>query len=187
MFKNIIPMGLVLSAASTAAMCTDHSTLLRDTSADHSRPLPTQTMENNMKYMDETVIDECTKGSFAGTLTFPQNLQKLAGIGVKSYVVDLSKTPSTKKIYGERGDSYEEVFPPFDAPLVASTFNEPQVKEALLAIQHKEIDYPEFLRRIMTAGVSRYEVCFKQHETIYFGQQQGDSYTEAFPKSFLDK
>ncbi len=140
-----------------------------------------------MQYMDATVIDECTKGSFEGTLTFPQNLQKLVRIGVESYTVDLSKTPSTKTVYGERGDSYEEVFPLFDAPPVASIFNETQVKEALLAIQHKEIDYPEFLRRIMVAGVSHYEVFFKQHETVYFGQQQEDSYTEVFPKSFVEK
>ena len=139
-----------------------------------------------MNYMDQSIIHECTAGSFAGKLTFPQCLQKLVEIGVESYIVDLSNIPSIKIVYGKNKDSYKEICPLFDAPAIAATFDATQVKKALLAVQHKEIDYPEFLRRIMKAGVSRYEVYINQYKTIYFGQER-DSYTEIFPASFLNK
>ena len=103
-----------------------------------------------------------------------------------TYTVCLSNVRSTKIVRSREGETYEEVFPDFEAPSVASTFNADQLKEALLAIQQKEIEYPEFLRRIMIAGISRYEVYINEFKTIYFGQQE-ESYIENFPPSFLKK
>ena len=48
------------------------------------------------------------------------------------------------------------------------------------AIQREEIGYAEFLRRIMAAGCSHYEVFISGRKAMYFGRD-GEFYTEDFP------
>ena len=53
---------------------------------------------------------------------------------------------------------------------------------AVKAIQRSEIGYAEFLRRIMAAGCSHYEVFIAGRKAMYFGRD-GEFYTEPFPQT----
>ncbi len=62
----------------------------------------------------------------------------------------------------------------------AAQFNPDAVQAAVKAVQSKEIGYAEFLRRIMEAGCSSYQVFFGGRKAMYFGRD-GAFYTEPFP------
>jgi len=59
-------------------------------------------------------------------------------------------------------------------------FERKAVTDALAAIQNEEIDYPEFLRRIIKGGCASYMVFLRGRKTVYTGND-GESYTENFP------
>jgi len=130
-------------------------------------------------YMNIDTIRECTEGSFNGTLTFPEVVRKLAEIGIESYVVDLISLKKT--VYGKSEGYFEEEFSSsFDTIPVVSAFNAEQVQDALRNIQQQRIGYVDFLKRIMEAGVCRYEVFIEGRKVIYLSRS-GDFHIEPFP------
>jgi len=131
-----------------------------------------------MMVLDSPVLQECTQGSFDGTMTFPEVVQRLGAIGVERYDVDLARLAKTT--YGGSGESAEEALPLKDAPRIADDFSEAGVRDALALSQRREIGYPEFLRRIMAAGAVSYSVFLKGRRAIYFGRK-GDFWVERFP------
>jgi uncharacterized protein YbcV (DUF1398 family) len=128
--------------------------------------------------MNRTIIAECTHLNFAGNLPFPENARRLATAGVRSYDVDLVRLE--KVHYGCDGETFATGMPLADVPAIAQEFSSAGVVAALRAVQGGEIDYPEFLRRIMRAGVARYIVYLGGRKALYCGRD-GESYTEAFP------
>lgn len=131
-----------------------------------------------MAGLDIDVIRECESGSFSNELTFPAVVQKLAAIGVTRYYADLSRM---SKIYYSADAAHEEAMPMASMP-IAQTFSEAGVRSALSSIQRGEIDYPEFLRRIIAAGVVCYIVFIDGRRVAYIGGR-GDSYVEHFPSN----
>jgi len=115
--------------------------------------------------------------SFANT-PFPAVVQRLAGAGVMSYTADLVSLRKT--YYGPDRDAHDEPMPLQQAPAIAPAFDSPGVAAAVKAIQRGEIGYAEFLRRIMDAGCSHYEVFIAGRKAMYFGRD-GAYYTEPFP------
>jgi uncharacterized protein YbcV (DUF1398 family) len=67
-----------------------------------------------------------------------------------------------------------------DTPKIAAQFDSDAVQGAVKAIQRNEIGYANFLRRIMEAGCSSYQVFFNGRKAMYFGRD-GAFYTEPFP------
>jgi uncharacterized protein YbcV (DUF1398 family) len=65
-------------------------------------------------------------------------------------------------------------------PPIGERFAEREVQQAIAAIQRREIEYPEFLRRIMAAGTTSYAVFLKGRKAVYFGRY-GDFHVEPFP------
>lgn len=127
--------------------------------------------------MNTEIIHECLNASFADT-PFPIVAQKLAAAGVVSYSTDLIKL---RKTYYDAGiESIDEELPLTDPPTIARQFDHDTVQGAVKAIQRKEIGYAEFLRRIMKAGCSGYQVFFNGRKAMYFGRD-GEFHTEAFP------
>jgi uncharacterized protein YbcV (DUF1398 family) len=123
------------------------------------------------------IINECLQASFADT-PFPVVVQKLAGAGVTNYNADLM---TLRKTYYDAGsESVDEILPLPSPPTVAARFDGDAVQAAVKTIQRKEIGYAEFLRRIMKAGCSSYQVFFNGRKAIYFGRD-GDFYIEPFP------
>lgn len=127
--------------------------------------------------MDTQVLEQCMAASFANT-PFPAVVARLAENGVTSYTADLMALRKTYYNSGSR--SHDEAMPLADPPAIASAFDSERVAATVKAIQRSEIGYAEFLRRIMLAGCSHYEVFIAGRKAMYFGRD-GAFYTENFP------
>ena len=99
-------------------------------------------------------------------------------MGVERYHADLSRLEKT--YHGISGGSERDTLPLAAPPPIGERFAEREVQQAIAAIQRREIEYPEFLRRIMAAGTASYTVFIQGRKAIYFGRH-GDFYIEQFP------
>ncbi len=122
-------------------------------------------------------IEECMTASFADT-PFPAIIRRLAGAGVRSYTADLVRLRNT--YYGADREAHDEALPLRGSPAITAAFDATRVAASVKGIQRGEIGYDEFLRRIMGAGCSRYEVFIEGRKAMYFGRD-GEFYTEPFP------
>lgn len=127
--------------------------------------------------MNAKILEQCMAASFADT-PFPAVVARLVENGVASYTADLV---ALRKTYYDAGNaSHDEAMPLTDGPAIAPVFDGERVAAVVKAIQRKEIGYAEFLRRIMAAGCSHYEVFISGRKAMYFGRD-GTFYTEPFP------
>lgn len=127
--------------------------------------------------MNTTMLHDCLELAFQDKLSFPETVRRMAADGIERYHADLVRLEKTH--YNAAGASHIEKMP-LDGAAPAAEFRAGRVKEALTAIQQRETDYPEFLRRIMAAGVTDYTVYINGQKAIYTGRT-GDSYVEPFP------
>jgi uncharacterized protein YbcV (DUF1398 family) len=125
------------------------------------------------------IIKECTLLSLTEQITFFEVVIKLTEAGVERYIVDL--VGKKKFSYGKQGETYtgDLVFKDITVP---EEFDTSEVKQAILDIQEGRIKYQTFLRRIMEAGCSHYEVFITGCKAIYFGRN-GSQYLEEFPRA----
>jgi uncharacterized protein YbcV (DUF1398 family) len=130
--------------------------------------------------MDARVIHECTRLAFENKMTFPETVKRLMAIGVERYYADLLLLQKT--YYGTSGATHVEPLPLHEAPKVGEVFELEKVKDAIHAIQQRQIDYAQFLRRIMTAGAVCYSVFLDGKKAIYTGRR-GDFHVEQFPNN----
>ena len=128
--------------------------------------------------MDTQVMEEATSRSLQGTITFGEVVKNLLAIGVESYDADL--VCMEKTYYMPNGQTHTEKLN-YKGPGIAQDFSEQEVVTALKAIQKQEINYVEFLNRILKAGTTRYIVFLAGKKAIYYGRR-GDFYIENFPK-----
>ena len=131
--------------------------------------------------MNTKILEECMAASFADT-PFPIVVERLAASGVTSYTADLVTLRNT--YYNGENEFHDETMPLTDAPAIAPAFDTERVAATVKAIQRKEIGYAGFLRGIMAAGCSHYEVFFNGRKAMYFGRD-GAFYTEPFPPKAL--
>lgn len=131
-------------------------------------------------YLNASVILECNRLAFLDQMTFPQSLAELGKIGVERYFADLVRME--KIHYSACGDSLAEPMPLTDAPEIADQFSSEAVVAALRASQQKKIDYPQFLRQIMSAGCVMYWVFLTGRKAIYLGRT-GEFHVENFPRN----
>ena len=128
--------------------------------------------------MDATMLQDCLDGSLSGRMAFPEVVEKLIATGVERYDADLSRMEL--RHYAGDGESHVAALPLADAPEVPEAFSGPGVRSAVAAAQRREVDYPEFLRRIMTAGAVGYTAFLRGRKVVYFGRD-GESHVEPFP------
>jgi uncharacterized protein YbcV (DUF1398 family) len=126
--------------------------------------------------MNSTIIKECTARSLAGNITFPEVVQKLQAIGTERYTADL--IGKCKTYYGPNDQMHSERLD-FDGLAIAREFDGGAVKQAVSDIQQGQINYRDFLFRIMDAGCTHYEVFITGMQTIYFGRD-GSQHVERF-------
>ena len=124
------------------------------------------------------VLTECESLAHAGKITFPEAVARLAQAGVERYCADLVKLE--KFYYSADGQSAVVTMPLAGAPAIAQDWSLNNVRAALRDIQKGEIQYPEFLKRIMSAGVVYYDVFINGRKVIYTGRN-GDFHVENFP------
>ena len=127
--------------------------------------------------MNTQTLEQCMTASFADT-PFPMVVARLAEAGVTSYTADLVALRNT--YYSAGNESHDEALPLTGGPAIAPAFDAERVAATVKAIQRQEIRYAEFLRRIMTAGCSHYELFIKGRKVMYFGRD-GEFYSEPFP------
>lgn len=127
--------------------------------------------------MDTKTIKQCMAASFADT-PFSVVVGRLAGAGVISYIADL--VTLRKTYYSAGNESHDEPMPLTGDAVIAPAFDGERVAASVKAIQRKEIGYAEFLRQIMAAGCSHYEVFIQGRKAMYFGRD-GAFHTEQFP------
>lgn len=127
--------------------------------------------------MDVNIINECAVSSLAGTMSFPEVINRLISAGIERYIVDL--VGLKRNYYSDQGEAH---CTSLDFPVleVASTLDETAIKNALHAIQIGNIDYQSFLQRIITAECCHYDVFITGKKVIYFGRD-GSQYVEFFP------
>lgn len=129
--------------------------------------------------MDLQVIEECTALSLAERITFPEVVLKLAEAGVERYIADL--TSRRKYSYGRGGETYTDALP-FNGPEIPARFDAAAVADTIKRVQQGRIQYREFLRDIMKAGCSHYEVFITGRQVIYFGRD-GSQHIERFTQT----
>lgn len=100
--------------------------------------------------MDTNILHQSCAASLAGTITFPEVVQKLAGTGIERYIADLAQLK--KQYYGTSGEYHSTALTFANAPAITQKFSVQEVKGAITDIQQQKIKYPDFLRRIMAAG-----------------------------------
>jgi uncharacterized protein YbcV (DUF1398 family) len=129
--------------------------------------------------MNTELIDRCVGASFAGAMTFPEVVQKLAVDGVEWYSANLVLGASTH--YAADGTYHQMTWPPHGLPPIADQFDAERVQGAIRAIQKREIVYTEFLDLIAEGGTVYYTVHITGRKAIYFGRH-GDFHIENFPQ-----
>ena len=127
--------------------------------------------------MNKHVLEECEGLSFGGKAAFPEVIGRLAADGVERYCADLVKLE--KFYYSAEGQS-EVVTMPFQyAPAIGMEWSLNKIRAAIRDIQVGDIQYPEFLKRIMSAGCVFYDVFIHGRKVIYTGRN-GDFHVENF-------
>ena len=127
--------------------------------------------------MDLAVLNECEVLSFYGKTPFPLIVGRLAANNVERYCADLVKLE--KFYYSPDGQSAVVPMPLSGSPAIAKDWSLNNVRAAIRDSQKGDIQYPEFLKRIMSAGCVFYDVFIDGRKAIYTGRN-GDFHVENF-------
>ncbi|CAM5764070.1 hypothetical protein LMIY3S_01023 [Labrys miyagiensis] len=125
------------------------------------------------------VMEECSKGSAEGRLSFPDVVMKLSAAGVEMYHADFRRSETT---YYMPDDASHVVAVGFEHASPARQFGPSGVEAAIRAIQARRIDYRQFCEAILAAGCVGYFVSLSGRRAIYFGRG-GESFVEPFPQA----
>jgi len=128
--------------------------------------------------MNTEVLQEVSRNTQAGKMTFPQAVGRLLESGVESYFVDLAT--GRKTYYLASGETYTDPMTLKLGP-VADEFSSAGIVAAIRAAQADTIRYPEFVERSTEAGIVGYWAFLTGKKVVYFGRK-GESHTEEFPK-----
>lgn len=120
-----------------------------------------------------TVADAIHRGS----LSFSQVVGVLTTAGVEYYFVDYSQMRTT--YYGGSIAVTCDI-PYAGMPPISATFDEVEVKAAILDSRQNGQSHRDFSRRVTSAGVQGYFAFLKGERVVYLGRL-GDSYAEWFP------
>jgi uncharacterized protein YbcV (DUF1398 family) len=125
----------------------------------------------------KSVVEACSRGSEDDTLKFPQQLVKLAEVGVEGYYADLRR--STRTYYLPNGETIEVPSAKVDVP-VSSSFDPFSVEAAVRQSQADLHTYQQFCKKIMAAGCASYVVSLLGRRVVYLGRT-AEAHVEHFP------
>ncbi|HEX6241391.1 MAG TPA: hypothetical protein VFZ61_10875 [Polyangiales bacterium] len=125
----------------------------------------------------QRIIDQCVAASHAGSGRFGEQVMLLSQSGVESYHVDFRERASS--YYAPGGTAYRvSIEPPLQT--IAEAFDARALVAAIRGSQQGVLQYPEFMRRAMQAGVVAYTVWIAGRHVTYFGRR-GETHVEQFP------
>jgi len=122
--------------------------------------------------MNTEIIHKYDQGALDGHVSFSDTLRNLDSIGVERYYT----------YYSRNGETHVERLQFPDVPRLADRFDVDGNVKAIQAIQRQEIDYPEFLRRIISSGTTSYFVFVDGGCVAYYGRR-GECHIEPFPSA----
>src|SRR5262245_57269643 len=99
--------------------------------------------------MNSQVILETGRATLAGTISFPEVVEKLVAAGVEYYHVDY--VGLRKTFYGGDGDAVVTPIPYEGLPAVARDFSVEGLRAAIVDSQRHGQKYRDFTRRVMAA------------------------------------
>jgi uncharacterized protein YbcV (DUF1398 family) len=124
-----------------------------------------------------TVIQECSKASAEGRISFGEVVMKLVGVGVERYHVDYVRRDTT--YYLPNGDV--EIVEGHDYGVApAPTFSATGVEAAVRGAQAGTLKYRAFSQQALEAGCVGYVASMAGKRVVYYGRS-GDSHVEWFP------
>ena len=129
--------------------------------------------------MNAKILRECETLAFQNKLSFREAAKRLSQAHVERYCADLVRLE--KFYYAAGSQTHTEKIPLTKAPRIGRLFLTDAVKAAVRDVQQGRLDYPEFLRAIMRAGVVYYDVFVRGRRVIYTGRD-GDFHVENFPR-----
>src|SRR5262245_1560621 len=128
--------------------------------------------------MNAEIIVETARATLAGTISFPEVVQRLVATGVEYYHVDYVRMQKT--FYGEDGGMVVTPITYEGLPTVAAQFSIEALRANILDSQRNNQAYRDFTRRAMEAGVQGYYAFLRGRRVTYLGRT-GDQHTEWFP------
>jgi len=128
--------------------------------------------------MNTEIIVQTARATLAGTISFPEVVQKLLTAGVEYYHVDYAGMRKT--FYSADGDTVVTPINYEGLPTVAPEFSTEALRANILDSQRNGQKYRDFTRRAMEAGVQSYYAFLRGKRVTYLGRQ-GDQHTEWFP------
>lgn len=131
--------------------------------------------------MDKATLNELKELSFAGKISFPEVVKRLIANNVERYIADLVGLKIT--YFSNDGQVHDASFK-LDTHDIAQEFNALEIKSSIKDSQQAKINYQTFLKRIMSAGCTHYEVFIAGKKVIYFGRD-GSHHIELFPSAKL--
>jgi uncharacterized protein YbcV (DUF1398 family) len=130
-----------------------------------------------MNRQQTETIQQSAHAAWAGEITFPQFVGRLATVGVERYHADYSRQEIT--YYLPDGDSLV-MAAPHEAHPIGLEFLQPAVEAAIHQSQRGEHSYADFVRKTRAAGCVGYFVQIAGRRATYFGRC-GDLHVEHFP------
>jgi uncharacterized protein YbcV (DUF1398 family) len=128
--------------------------------------------------MDTRIIAQAASATLSGGLPFPQIVGMLIEAGVEYYHVDYAGR--SKSFYSAEGDRVVTPITFEKLPPIASEFDLPELKAAILDSQRNGQKFYDFSVRAMGAGVQGYYAFLRGQRVTYFGRD-GEEHTEWFP------
>lgn len=122
-------------------------------------------------------IERNARASWAGEITFPDYVGRLAALGVERYHTDYSRREVT--YYLSDGDSLV-IAATYEPHPIGVEFSPSAVEAALRQSQRGEHTYADFVRKTTAAGCVGYFVQITGRRAVYFGRN-GDLHVEPFP------
>ncbi|MFO1418847.1 MAG: DUF1398 family protein [Methylotetracoccus sp.] len=128
--------------------------------------------------MDTDIIATVARGTLDGSMPFPEVVRRLIETGVEYYHVDY--VALRKSFYSASGDIVSTPITYERLPPVATDFDAPGLRAAILDSQLNGQHYRDFTARAMAAGVQGYIAFLRGQRVTYWGRN-GEQHTEWFP------
>ncbi len=128
--------------------------------------------------MNKQRMHELAMATQQGEMTFPEVVKGLLEVGVESYQVNLATMQKTHFLSDRATHTVPMILDP--GP-VAAEFDSDAIVAALSDAQADAIRYPEFVKRVVAAGVIGYWAFLSGKRVLYLGRK-GEQYIREFPK-----
>ena len=123
---------------------------------------------------------ECLDAAYKNTMSFPEIVGTLTGLGFEGYIVDYGRNTTT--YFLPNGESVMHETPP-SAEGVAAIFDASGVAAQIKWAQSNQSDYSykAFCKNVKACGCAGYIVSFLGRRVVYFGRT-AETHVEHFPQ-----